>query len=620
MKKKILILFVIMILSSVGVYVSAAVVDPCLGLPASINWPTGILGRCPDAIGYDSCCYDGNTCGIMVGGTCVSDRDVFDNTSYPAVVQYFNSNSLNNGRCATNGPAWGCPSCNLPAAGYSSEIINCYDETDNPSLAGGYCTSIGQIATAALDNVDIESPAPLNDLCMSFRGSSPPTICWGQNNGYCTTALCGNCALPPPGYTGPNCNQEKCRASYECIYFDSSNNWALCDPAEGEINITSPVTVTLATCSDGIRNQGETGVDGGGPCCGDTECKGGETAGTCAADCGTCFDLIQNQGETGVDCGGPCPACGTCIDDIQNGDETDVDCGGTICPACIEGQICSINSDCDTNNCEEDGFGNKVCVSGMPACTILLHTWGSPDELEITEIPAGILGMVVFAGDSVCADATIDITVNGLSTGVLVENGLTFEAVATDSGTVYASLVMFETSGISLDYTATLHHPDLSTEVINSASSLSVTGACSVADPNACDESTLDPSDQAMHGGVPDFPDVDCDGIADCVDTWLYGDETNDNPYGSCSTPWNCDQAPWSECYQSAQGLGQTRFVRDINVYGAPGCDPQGQLCPPPPSFKACIAEEPFPVFTWLNMLFVTMMLISFYAIKIRKL
>lgn len=48
-----------------------------------------------------------------------------------------------------------------------------------------------------------------------------------------------------------------------------------------------------ATCSDGIQNQGETGIDCGGPC----------------APCATCNDGIQNQGETGVDCGGPCAPC-----------------------------------------------------------------------------------------------------------------------------------------------------------------------------------------------------------------------------------------------------------------------------------------------------------------------
>jgi hypothetical protein len=49
----------------------------------------------------------------------------------------------------------------------------------------------------------------------------------------------------------------------------------------------------------------------------------------------TCSDGIQNQGETGVDCGGPnCQPCTvepTCTDGIQNGDEEGVDCGGS-CP------------------------------------------------------------------------------------------------------------------------------------------------------------------------------------------------------------------------------------------------------------------------------------------------
>ncbi len=50
----------------------------------------------------------------------------------------------------------------------------------------------------------------------------------------------------------------------------------------------------------------------------------------------TCDDGEQNQGETGIDCGGPCPACGAvanCFDGVQNQDETGIDCGG-VCPDC----------------------------------------------------------------------------------------------------------------------------------------------------------------------------------------------------------------------------------------------------------------------------------------------
>jgi uncharacterized protein (TIGR02145 family) len=53
----------------------------------------------------------------------------------------------------------------------------------------------------------------------------------------------------------------------------------------------------------------------------------------------TCTDGIQNGTETGIDCGGAtCDACSlgpTCTDGIQNGTESGVDCGGDACPACV---------------------------------------------------------------------------------------------------------------------------------------------------------------------------------------------------------------------------------------------------------------------------------------------
>ena len=84
------------------------------------------------------------------------------------------------------------------------------------------------------------------------------------------------------------------------------------------------------TCYDGLKNQGELGVDCGGPC----------------SPCPSCNDGIKNQGEEGIDCGGPCPPCPTCYDGIQNchimpdGNilcEEGIDCGGP-CPPCVDEQ------------------------------------------------------------------------------------------------------------------------------------------------------------------------------------------------------------------------------------------------------------------------------------------
>ncbi len=79
------------------------------------------------------------------------------------------------------------------------------------------------------------------------------------------------------------------------------------------------------TCTDGIQNGDETGVD-----CGGTTC----------ADCPepTCEDGIQNGDETGIDCGGtacsPCVTAPTCDDGVQNGEETGIDCGAPGCADC----------------------------------------------------------------------------------------------------------------------------------------------------------------------------------------------------------------------------------------------------------------------------------------------
>ncbi len=99
---------------------------------------------------------------------------------------------------------------------------------------------------------------------------------------------------------------------------------ALFDPGGArESLLTSPAACerdeVQPTCTDGIQNGNETGVDCGGPDC---------------VACPTCTDGILNGNETDVDCGGPdCPACPTCVDGIMNGDETGIDCGGS-CAEC----------------------------------------------------------------------------------------------------------------------------------------------------------------------------------------------------------------------------------------------------------------------------------------------
>ncbi len=81
----------------------------------------------------------------------------------------------------------------------------------------------------------------------------------------------------------------------ECIYIGDCS-------AEGTYPELSQDCVYQETCSDGLLNQGEEGVDCGGPCSPCYVAPPSEPE-------ETCWDEVQNQGEEGVDCGGPCAEC-----------------------------------------------------------------------------------------------------------------------------------------------------------------------------------------------------------------------------------------------------------------------------------------------------------------------
>jgi hypothetical protein len=103
------------------------------------------------------------------------------------------------------------------------------------------------------------------------------------------------------------------------------------------------------TCTDGIKNGDETGLDCGGsvcPKCADcTACAG---SGDCESGCctqGIC--IRQNDG---------CATELTCADGCQDGQETDVDCGGVECNVpCEIGKGCALDADCISMTCSAEG-------------------------------------------------------------------------------------------------------------------------------------------------------------------------------------------------------------------------------------------------------------------------
>jgi hypothetical protein len=99
-------------------------------------------------------------------------------------------------------------------------------------------------------------------------------------------------------------------------------------------------TLTLhpVSCSDGVQDQGEKGVDCEGPCdavcptCEDGVRNGEELGVDCGGSCRDvceCFNEVQDPWEDGVDCGGPCALDCACTNGVQDANEIEgVDCGG----------------------------------------------------------------------------------------------------------------------------------------------------------------------------------------------------------------------------------------------------------------------------------------------------
>ena len=156
-----------------------------------------------------------------------------------------------------------------------------------------------------------------NDITLTIvLDNYPEETSWDvRDSGGAVYASGGTYGSQPDGSTVVEnfCVPDGC---YDFTIYDSYGDGICCSYGNGSYTLTDAGGATLA--SGGSFGSSETTnfcvTSGGGP---------------------TCSDGIQNGDETGVDCGGSCPACPpTCDDGIQNGDETGVDCGGSSCPPC----------------------------------------------------------------------------------------------------------------------------------------------------------------------------------------------------------------------------------------------------------------------------------------------
>jgi len=119
----------------------------------------------------------------------------------------------------------------------------------------------------------------------------------------------------------------------------------------------------------------------------------------------TCSDGIQNGNEDGVDCGGDCSDCISCFDGIQNGNETGIDCGGD----CEEDCLTTI-TDCSG---EEDCM--QAFVGGIFWEALGFEALIDNNELQVSGVnlsPGVNTSINLFFPDVLNADLPLTITIN----------------------------------------------------------------------------------------------------------------------------------------------------------------------------------------------------------------
>ncbi len=171
---------------------------------------------------------------------------------------------------------------------------------------------------------------------------------------------------------------------------DGSINGNVIDTASAIYGAYGYGATSTATCSDGVQNGDERGVDCGGVC-----------ESTYGRNC--CDNGVADVQEEGVDCGGVCDACapgaetcnsdGTCQSESGETSDNCADCKSTS-GVCVENSNCEADFGENFENCPADcKCGNSVC-DGDETKETCAKDCGEADASSV--------------GTSTCGDGTCD--------------------------------------------------------------------------------------------------------------------------------------------------------------------------------------------------------------------
>jgi len=231
--------------------------------------------------------------------------------------------------------------------------------------------------------------------------------------------------------------------------------------------IGKTVKVIMPHCGNSVQDWGETGVDCGGECspC-NTNCQQeGQTCtnngdccnnicsnGVCQAP--TCSDHIQNQGEAGIDCGGPCTTqCSGCANNN--------DCSQDGASYCSTGGVCVIancttDADCQVlswwdsskqtymqkpTKCDTDGLCRFI--TGYNATVADTY----PDIYPLSGLTSNVSGKILYVGN--CNDKT-----NGFRLKTKVPTKISYSFAAETLSPALAPYAFFTSANDSLTTTS----------------------------------------------------------------------------------------------------------------------------------------------------------------------
>jgi hypothetical protein len=226
----------------------------------------------------------------------------------------------------------------------------------------------------------------------------------------CNGGICAN----PDKTSGALCSgasMDVCDGEGHCVECVSTADCLTAHPTDPICDLKLHKCVS---CTDGVEDGLETGVDCGGPDCGaclgapcvmhmygecgdmttcvaqsrdpdnvccSTPCNGiceGCVTATSGMPDGTCgpvafqMDPYMDCTQAGTAMAGGCgkaPNTCACDDGAKDGSETDVDCGGGTCPGCAGGKMCESTSDCATGVCTPSKTCCKnLCNTGCVYC------------------------------------------------------------------------------------------------------------------------------------------------------------------------------------------------------------------------------------------------------------